>query len=183
MEIKIMSDEKKLKVEAGNHVVKVDSWGLRETKAGNIQVWIRFSNGATMFQNVNANETGDEILARSLVLCGFEGKDLADLYKKNALDTKRNVKIYVQHKPNEDGEMQMQVNVSDPARGGMKGDLEKAEGLNLIKKLKLSLKPDLKAALSDDILTDAKVEDDDSNSAGSSNNDEDEDDDSEDIPF
>jgi len=144
-----MSDEKK-KIDPGTHKVKVTKWGFRGTKAENMQFWARFSNGAVYFQNINSNETGDEILSRALVLMGFTGTDLPDLYKENALDTEREIEIYVQYKPNsETGEPQMSVNISDPSRGGIKGDLSKDDGLKMLKKLKLTLREQIAAASSE----------------------------------
>lgn len=89
-----MSEDKK-KIEPGTHKVKVRNWGIRETEKGDLQVYVGFSNGATMFQMVNQNETGDEILARALTLCGFKGSDLPDLMDDDALDKNLDVEIFV----------------------------------------------------------------------------------------
>lgn len=152
-----MSDDKK-KIEAGTHKVKVSDWGLRETKAGNVQVYISFSNGATMFQNVNANETGDEILSRSLVLCGFKGNDLPDLFDDDALDTDAEIQIFIKYKPDQDGKPQMQVYVNDPAKQ-MTGSLDKKGGMAKLKELKVSLKKDLKVAKGDIKMPEKEVSD------------------------
>ena len=85
----------KEKVEAGTHTVKVKNWGLRETQNGNLQAYIGFSNGATMFQMVGMNEVGDEILSKALVTCGFTGSDLPDLFDDDALDKNKDVEIFV----------------------------------------------------------------------------------------
>ena len=140
---------KKKKIEPGTHKVKVRNWGLRETASGSIQAYIGFSNGATMFQMVGVNETGDEILARSLTLCGFKGKDLPDLFEDDALDKDRDVEIFVKYTPHhETGEPQMQVYVNDPGKQ-MKGALDRKGGTSKLKEMKISLKKELKFAQGD----------------------------------
>lgn len=145
-----MSEEKeKTKIEPGTHKVKVRNWGLRETKSGKLQVYIGFSNGATFFQMVGVNETGDEILARALTVCGFAGKDLPDLFGDDALDKEKEIEIFIKYSPNrETGEEQMQVYVNDPSKS-MKGSLDKKEALKKLKELNISLGKDLKLAQSE----------------------------------
>ena len=143
-----MSDDKK-KIAPGTYKTKVRNWGLRETKSGNLQAYIGFANGATLFQMVGTNDIGDEILARSLTLCGFKGKDLPDLFEDDALDRNSDVEIFIKYTPNkETGKPEMQVYVNDPGKA-MKGALDKKSALLKLKELKLSLKKDLKAAKSD----------------------------------
>ena len=141
-----MSDEKL--IPEGTHKVKVRNWGLRETKSGKIQAYIGFSNGATMFQMVGVSDIGDEILARSLTLCGFVGADLPDLFEDDALDKHTDVEIFVKYKANnETGKPDMNVYVNDPAKA-MKGALDKKDASVLIKTLGVILKKDLKVAKS-----------------------------------
>lgn len=144
-----MSNEKKQTIEPGAHKVKVRNWGLRETNNGNMQVYIGFSNGATFFQMVGTNDIGDEIVARSLTLCGFTGKDLPDLFDDNALNKNKEIEIFVKYTPDEQsGEPRMQVYVNDPGKQ-MKGALDKKGALSKLKELKINLKKDFKAARSD----------------------------------
>ena len=138
--------ESKRKIEAGTHVVNVKKWGFKETQAGNLQVFISFSNNTTMFQNINSNDIGDKILSEALVLCGFKGNDLADLLKDDALDKDNAVEIYVQYKPHHEDDTKevMQVSVNNPNKGQMKGELDRSSALSKLKELKLSLKSELK---------------------------------------
>lgn len=144
-----MSDDKKKKFEEGTHETKVSSWGLRETNNGNIQAYIRFSNGATYFQMAGVSDDGDKYLAEALTVCGFKGKDLSDLFEDDALDKAAEVKIFIKYKPNKTtGEPEMQVFVNGPERE-MKGALDKKDALSKIKELKINLKKELKAAQSE----------------------------------
>lgn len=143
-----MSDEKQ-KIEPGSHKTKIRNWGLRETKSGNVQAYIGFANGATFFQMVGSNETGDEILARTLTLCGFKGADLPDLFEDDALDKNREIEIFVKYTPDkETGKPQMQVYVNDPGKQ-MKGAMDKKGASAKLKELKVSLKKELKVAQSE----------------------------------
>lgn len=174
-----MSDDKKTKIEPGTHKVKVRNWGLRETASGSIQAYIGFSNGATMFQMVNVNDTGDEILASALTLCGFKGKDLPDLFEDDALDKDREVEIFIKYTPHkETGEPQMQVYVNDPGKQ-MKGALDKKGAMAKLKEMKVSLKKELKTAQSEIDLPKVENKKEDTKMNEPVNNTDDEDD----IPF
>lgn len=142
-----MVEEKK--IETGVHKTKVTGWGIRETNNGGAQIWVRFANNVIWFQNVNSNNIGDEIAARGLILCGFKGNDLPDLFDDDCFDLNRDVEIYVQYKVNHEGNNQMQVNIHDPSRNQIKGNLDKREGLKFIKSIKATLKMDFKKAKGD----------------------------------
>lgn len=134
------------KFKPGTHVTKVSKWGLRETKSGGAQVWIRFANGAHYFQTLNDNEESKQYLSEALVLCGFKGDKLSKFLNKDALDTKRNVELYIQYKPNsQTGEPQMQVNISNPNRG-ISNDMEKKDAMSKLKELAIDLSGSLKEA-------------------------------------
>ena len=145
-----MSEEKKKKtIEPGTHQTKVKNYGLRETEAGNMQIFIGFTNGVTYFQNVGNNEDGDKYASEALASCGFKGKDLIDLYEKDALDKDVDVQIFVKYTPNaETGKEQMNVYVNSPSKQ-MKGKLDKSDPVKLLKSLKINLKKDLKTAQSE----------------------------------
>lgn len=137
-----MSEEKQ-QLAAGVHKTKVTGYGVRETKNGGAQLWIKFANGACVFQSIG-NETGDKFASESLVLCGFKGDSIADLFDDDALDLNKEIEIFVQYKPDHvTGEPRADVRINNPNKGKMKGDLCKSEAISLFKKLRVSLKKDL----------------------------------------
>lgn len=152
-----MSTEKK-KIEAGTHKVKIINWGLRETANENLQMYIGFSNGATLFQMVGISDEGNSYAAKSLAFAGFNGDDLPDLFKDDAFDKNREIEIFIKYKPNsETGKEEMNVYVNDPGMK-MKGDLDRKEALGKLKGLKISLKVDIKAAKSEVVLPEIEKE-------------------------
>ena len=164
------------RVEPGTHKVKVIDWGLRETEKGGIQAFISFSNGLKFWQMVNVNDTGDEILAKALTVCGFRGSDLPDLFDDDALDKNKEVEIFVKYKPNEKtGKEEAVVYVNDGRQ--MKGALTGKDAKGKLKELRITIKPILKTVqkeigVRDRSVPDTKLNENESNLE-----------DNEDIPF
>jgi len=135
-----MSEEKNDgKLRAGRHVAHVESWGVRETKSGGHQVFVKFDLGPMWFGSLNEGRAR-EITLEALVTMGFRGDDLSSLVKDDAcLDKYKTVAIVVSYKT-VDGKDEPQLNVdwvNEVDGGSVKGSLDEKSAIVALSGLKV----------------------------------------------
>jgi len=129
-----------VEITAGKYKAKITDYGLVESKNGNLQVFISFKAedfSLSYFQTATQDKS-KEILALNLVTCGFTGNDLDDLYVDGALDKEKELIIVVKLEPDQKGEMRPRIQfINDPAKSGIKGQLDKKEAISKLRELKM----------------------------------------------
>ena len=97
--------------EEGRYNAKPIEWGFNKTKAGSLQVFIRFEG-----QNINMCWYGSlnegkarEITLTSLLNCGFRYPSLELFERFDALDKTREVSIVVTHRDNLKGQPRAKI--------------------------------------------------------------------------
>lgn len=92
-------------INEGRYLAKPTEWGITKTKSGKPNVFIAFKLEATgknitWFGSLNQGKA-TEITIRTLVNCGFKFDKLTALDRSDALDTKTNVSLTIEHEERE----------------------------------------------------------------------------------
>ena len=127
------------KLRAGRHLAHVESWGVRETKNGDAQVYVKFDLGLMWFGLLNGGRAQDFAL-EALVTMGFMGDDLSELVSnESALDKNKDVAIVVEYEPVEGkDEPQATVKWVNEVDGGqVKGTMDEKSAIAKLKGLKV----------------------------------------------
>lgn len=95
-------------IKEGYYKVKVKSYGANETSKGTPKAWVKFDNGLfwqgfITDTEMNNGKTVAQSTVEQLVFMGFQGKDLNDLNKENALNTSEEFDVEVKHRVTDKG--------------------------------------------------------------------------------
>lgn len=125
------------KIQAGRHIAHPQAWGVRETKSGDPQIYVKFDLGLTWFGSLKEGRAR-EITLESLVTMGFMGDDLSELVSnENALDKNKDVALVVEYEANQNGEPVPRIKWVNDVDGGMKGKMDATDAIKALKMLKV----------------------------------------------
>lgn len=131
-------------------LAKITDYGLATSKAGNMQVMIKFSceDGKTRTWYGTLKEgRGREITLDTLIRCGFKGDDIAILsegHMSGALDHNIELDLVIENEVGQDGKTYERINwVNLPGGSGFKNAMKKEEAVTVLKGM--NLKADLAA--------------------------------------
>jgi len=121
----------------GDHIAHVASWGVRETKSGAPQIFVKLDNGLTWFGSLNEGKAR-EITLKALFVMGFCGNDLDELVTdSDALDVNKDLRVVVEHDTDENGKIRAVAKwINEIGGGAMKGTLDHKSAVSALKGLK-----------------------------------------------